>query len=297
MRRGTIGVLLHARDTRFTSFKYVLGPMLKEWERMGFEIQVIRGTRRFVPADLMICHVDLTVVPEAYREFLARYPVVVNRNLVDISKSVVSANLLAAMDEYSGPVIVKSDLNANGLPEQRLLSNRWHASLPLRALRKVVRRLRASDNAAGNGYPVFPSLAVVPRQVFADRTLIVERFLPEVDGDTYHVRVLYCFGDREFNIVLRSKDRNVKGENCFDCSEAPAPPDLRRIRERFRCDYGKIDYVLRNGQVVVFDVNRTPMIYALTPGGLEAKATRHLAGGIWSILNGTSSHPKEARDA
>ena len=282
MRRKTIAVLLHARDTRFTSIKYLLGPLLKEWEGMGFDIQILSGMKRFVAADLVICHVDLTVVPADYRAFLDRYPVVVNRNLVDISKTVVSDNILDEADGYLGSVIVKTNHNAAGLPERRLLSYRLHDSLPMRAARRAGRMLGA--RRPDHGYSVFPSLAAVPRRVFADRTLIVERFLPEVEGDTYHVRGWYCFGDREFNIVLRSKDRIVKGETCIDVSEAPVPLEFRHIRERFRCDFGKLDYVLRNGEVVLFDVNRTPVIHALAQGGLVEKAARHLAGGIWSML-------------
>ena len=44
--------------------------------------------------------------------------------------------------------------------------------------------------------------------------------------------------------------------------------------------------MLREGQIVLFDVNRTPAIHALAKGGLVEKAVRHLAGGIWSMLKG-----------
>jgi hypothetical protein len=46
-------------------------------------------------------------------------------------------------------------------------------------------------------------------------------------------------------------------------------------------DYGKIDYTIHAGQVVILDVNRTPAMSG-TP-----EATAHtaglLAGGIWSL--------------
>ena len=48
-------------------------------------------------------------------------------------------------------------------------------------------------------------------------------------------------------------------------------------------DYGKIDYVLRDGKVVVLDVNRTPGIYG--KGKLVQNISGILATGILSKLN------------
>jgi hypothetical protein len=46
-------------------------------------------------------------------------------------------------------------------------------------------------------------------------------------------------------------------------------------------DYGKIDYTIHAGEVVILDVNRTPSL-ARTPE--EALIVGKLADGIWSLL-------------
>ena len=54
------------------------------------------------------------------------------------------------------------------------------------------------------------------------------------------------------------------------------------MRRRLGLDYGKIDYVIHQGQVVILDANRTPA----GPGTPEATARTvgDLADGIWSLL-------------
>ena len=48
-------------------------------------------------------------------------------------------------------------------------------------------------------------------------------------------------------------------------------------------DYGKFDYVIRDGQVVLFDVNRTPAHGALDIHHFTETVVPHLAAGIGSI--------------
>jgi len=62
----------------------------------------------------------MTVTPEDYRHYLNNYSNVINRQLVDISKSRISGNLVGKNDPYSGPVIVKTNRNSGGLPEEGL---------------------------------------------------------------------------------------------------------------------------------------------------------------------------------
>ena len=77
-----------------------------------------------MPADLILVHVDLSVVPEKYLAFASRYSIVLNGRLPDIRKSVVSTNLVGMRDSWTGPVIAKSDLNYGGRPE-RSRRPRW----------------------------------------------------------------------------------------------------------------------------------------------------------------------------
>lgn len=42
--------------------------------------------------------------------------------------------------------------------------------------------------------------------------------------------------------------------------DAEPPPAIRTRREEFRFDFGKFDYVMRDGEAVLFDANKTPTL-------------------------------------
>jgi hypothetical protein len=132
-------------------------------------------------------------------------------------------------------------------------------------------------------YPVFPSVQEVPEGVFANRNLVVEKFLPEIAEGDYCLRYYYFFGSAGVNFLFRSKERVIKAVT-DKVEEAPIPEELYEMRKRLGFDYGKFDYVLCDGKVVLFDVNRTPATAALQHWGLTEKVARQLAGGIKSQL-------------
>jgi len=292
VQRKTIAILLHEKDARFFSTKYLARLLMHEWQKMGFVVELIRGTSKVIPADVLIPHLDTTVTPSAYRTFIDLYPCAVNRHVFDVSKSRLSVNLLGREDRYSGPVIVKTDRNFGGLPEV-ILSQPFGRSVAARLAGEIVPRLpRRLTRHVGwkhvaclptDRYPVFPSLQEVPSAVFNNKNLVVERFLPEIQGSEYCVRYCYFFGDHSVNILVKSKTRLVKAENASHVEEAPIPPELHSLRRDLALDYGKVDYVLRDGQVVLFDVNRTPAYTLLERGRLADRAARDLARGISSL--------------
>jgi hypothetical protein len=106
----------------------------------------------------------MTIVPTDYSALMQRYPRVINRRVLDISKSTISANLVRPGDPYAGPVIVKTDRNYGGLPERRLTHRGWRS-----LLRKVWNRAAPPWRSSGSTawgtiewldpglYPVFPS--------------------------------------------------------------------------------------------------------------------------------------------
>ncbi len=295
-----IAVLLHERDWFFAKTPYLLGLLIREWERKGFTVEIVRGVRRVVAADILIPHVDMTVIPEEYEAFLASYPTVVNRRVIDISKSKISTNLVRRTDAYTGPVIVKTDRNYGGLPELRLKRMRRLAdSVPGWLIRRALSRLRRGapgpvawssvEVMAPQAYRVFPSPQAVPAGVFENPSLVVEKFLPEIDQESYYVRCWYFLGDRELNIRLRSPRGVIKGEASQQCEETSVPAELRPIRQQLGLDFGKIDYVLRDRGVVVFDVNRTPATRTLSLHGLADRTARHLADGIWALSGAGAS--------
>lgn len=283
---------------------YLIEVLIREWKAMGYAIQVMHGITQHVRADLVIPHLNLTIVPQAYQDFLRTYPKVINRHAVDISKSRISSHLVKRNDTYAGPVIVKTDRNHGGLPEERLFppsrlgQGRWAgvARWVLRQtkLRSAARRLldnldrrdtrrvswRTVQSLDPDAYPIFPSIHDVPKGVFENKNLVVEKFLPEiVEGDTC-ARCYYFLGSAAINLLFRSREREgVPAFTAYRAEEVPVPKELYALREKLGFDYGKFDYVLHDGKVVLFDVNRTPNSVALRKWGLNEAAMR-LAEGI-----------------
>jgi hypothetical protein len=76
----------------------------------------------------------------------------------------------------------------------------------------------------------------------------------------------------------------VKGAAAHACDELPSPPDaIRRLRRRLGIDDGKLDYVMRDGETVLLDVNRTPAVSTLERFGITRKVARHLARALYSL--------------
>jgi hypothetical protein len=286
-----IVVLLHANDDRFESARSTMELLMGHWRAMGASVEVVRGIDRLVEADLLIPHVNLTVVPPDYVEFMSQYPTVVNRHVLDISKSRISANLVRRGDAYQGPVIVKTDRNFGGRPERRLIGEAAVA-VPESRMRRLVssasrneaRAWRYRSDLDPNDYPIFDSIADVPAGVFKNAQLVVEKFLPEIDDDGYCLRTWVVFGDRGLNRLSRSRSRIVKSSNVIHREEVPVPDELRRIREDLKADFAKFDYVIRDGEVMLFDVNRTPTGFrGRSPSQAALKNSRMIAEGIFSL--------------
>jgi hypothetical protein len=290
MRRKRIGILLHKDDAAFLYFKYLIKLLIREWKTLGYSIEIIRGTDRFVPADIVISHVDVTVVPDEYKEFLAQYPCVINGNAPDISKSRISGNLVGRDDPYAGPVIVKTDRNSGGFSEERMVGHR-HLFRAL-AARLAISGPTSPDSTAqswatvrqlkSGEYPVFSSLREVPSEIFDNSYLVIEKFLPEVVGDSYHVRYYHFLGDKEITERYQSKDKVVKASTSIGHEVVPAPPEIVALRKECRLAYGKIDYVVRDGNVIVLDINPTPGVP--TYDSIARGIARRLADGLVSTL-------------
>jgi hypothetical protein len=261
-----IAVVVHRDDSGFESARYLLKLLMVRWQERGITVEIVRDVDRPIVADLLIPHINLTVVPPDYVEFMSEHPRVVNRHLIDISKSRISSGILGPDDSYDGPVIVKTDRNYGGLPEARLLGD-------------------AATTLDPQDYPIYDSLADVPAEVFSDEHLVVEKFVPEVDENGYNLRNWTFFGDRGINTVARSNERIVKARNTIDREEVPVPDDLRTIRADLRVDFAKLDYVMKDGKVVLLDVNRTPTYQGPRPSETVTKLVEEMADGIGSLAD------------
>jgi hypothetical protein len=244
---------------------YLINLMRPVWERAGWIVTDVVGVSRKIPADAAILHVDLSLVPDEYREFVESYPVAINGKILDIRKNSTSRNRVVRGDAYDGPVIVKTVLNSAGLPEIKLqFQHRSPFGLAARFLaRKGIRWPGGVQPhypypmRGKHDYLIFDSARDLPDDVFDCPDLIVEKFLPEIHDGRYCLREWYFFGDVSINLAELSADPvSTFGEQAPQLHR-PVPPELWELRRSLGLDYGKIDYAICDGKPVAFDINKT----------------------------------------
>lgn len=267
-------VILEHELQRHVRLPYMVYSLAARWKGAGHEVRVHHGLAGAPAADLAIVNIDLTVIPEAYRALLRRYPRVVNGRVTDVSKSRFSADLLDRYSDWIGPVIVKTEANYGGKPEA--------------LLRAVARREGVScDIAEGpvaEHYPRYDSVRQVPDAVWRTPGMVVERFLPETDAaGLYYSRHWVFFGDRDRSIRLSSRVPVIKSGDALGREEIAVPDALREWRAKLGFDFGKFDYVRHGERFVLLDVNRTPSLPAYADAEVAA-SQNHLAEGLESLL-------------
>lgn len=259
-----IAILMHARDPAEPPRQWIMVAMAEVWRAMGHEVEFVRGVEGLGEADLLVPHVDLTVLPPEYVRAFARHTHVANRAVVDISKRSFSRLRVGPEEPDAGPVIVKSNLNYGGLPERRRLGRRWRERRLVRGLMRLVVR---TDPRTGfhpwlpiepYHYPVYDSVGDVPPAVWRDPRFHVERFVPERDGELYCLRSYTFAGTAEINVRSKSPHAVVKAPDIVEREEVAVPDELREVRAALGFDYGKFDHVVVGGAVHLLDINRTP---------------------------------------
>lgn len=267
-----IAIISHKYD-KFARRPYLLSSILREAEKGGVAFEVTRGHRQFVDADLAILHVDATVIDPEYTALARRYPRTLNLAISNIAKSRISGAALARNEDWSGPVIVKTQLNARGAPE--LYHNQVAALRGKPAPHPEVVALR--------DYVLFDCARHVPREVWQDPQLVVERFVPERDPRGFALRTWVFMGDRETCSRCVSPEPIVKGASVIARELAPVPDELRRIRKRLGFDYGKFDFCIHDGTPILFDANFTPTVPDNLSEELSGSA-KELAQGLLGLL-------------
>lgn len=275
-----IVILLH-RHGKFDKPRYFLYEIAEIWREEGLRVSVLHGPGSRVDADLAILHIDLTVVPDDYLTFVRQYPVVINGSVTDISKRLISTNLVCRGDGYQGRVIVKTNWNCQGQMESSLARK---GPLLRRCANLLRNMLPWSCRAKLSNYPIFESVSQVPRAVWHNPDLVIEQFLPEYRNGFYCLRTWVFLGDRETNSICYSDQPIVKSNSVLHRETvAEVPDELRQIRRELGFDFGKFDYVIVNGQVVLYDVNRTPTLSNFTREEFLPRV-RLLAEGIRAYL-------------
>ena len=250
------------------------------WREQGDAITY--GDRPPPETDAVIVHTDnSTVEDELFAHVGAGVPVV-NLNARSILKSRVSQLLLDRQDSWDGPVIIKTDANCHAGEEYayhgldiprlvrifagRVLPWQWTGELPFRR------------------YPILDSKEQVPDWVWNDKRLVVDKFAPERDGELYVLRLWMFFGEEEYCMRVTSDLPVVKSRRLIDVKlENSVPDSVRAIRRKHGLDFGKIDFVIRDGEAFVFDVNKTPTVH-LNKKGKPGPFVQRLARGLDGLL-------------
>ena len=288
-----IVILAHHYDS-FAKSSYWLNAISEYWKKNGIRTSVVSDPRVKVEADAAILHVDLTVVPPEYLDFIRRYRVGLNGGVADISKRSISTHLLDCSDRYPGSVIVKTDRNSQGLRERRIATRIFKSSrgrnikdycFAMRErFRQTRRRWRHGSAEAFENYPIFNSITDVPEAIWSDPDLVVERFLPERRNGHYCVRTWLFLGNQERNAIFYSQDPVIKSHNIVHFERTNEVPDeLRQMRRDLNFDFGKFDYAVVDGKAVLFDANRTPTIGTF-PEERYGPIAQLLANGLGSFL-------------
>ena len=283
-----IAILFHKQDRHRILSHYIVHHLAEKWRMDGHEVHYLFGPKRYVPADLIMVHVNLSVVPDDYLKLAARYPISLNGRVRDIRKTAVSRNLLQRGDGWEGPVIVKSDLNYAGHPEKVFrrtwLERRWR---PARRVRRLIERVRSDTIPFSESidYCVFDRFDDVPDHWFGNRHVVVEKFRPELEKGLYHVRMYQFLGDRWTCTRVASTNPIVKAESGSVSEEIKPHAEVVAWREEFGLDYGKIDYVINDGEVVLLDANKTTGASNFLSKEKRDAMRRYRADGLYSYFS------------
>jgi hypothetical protein len=287
-------LIVHHPDDRYTGTHYVIHALANVWRDRGLTVETTCDVADQQVGDdtVVIPHLDATHTPAEYQRFFDRCPVVLNRRVTDISKRHVSRHLVTSPDAYDGPVIVKTDLNAGGAPENdKVLDRGPVASFLRRAKRKFVPwwltgMIKTQD------YHVYDHPRLVPGPVWRNRGLVVERFMPERRDGQYCLRQYVFLGDHGVNSMAFANVPVVKASNVTHrvLLSEPAPAELVAQRREMGFDYGKFDYVLFDGQAVLLDANRTTTYNVASKAGAPSEILAELARGIDAFLTIAASN-------
>lgn len=92
-----------------------------------------------------------------------------------------------------------------------------------------------------------------------DKTLVVEKFTPEIEDGLYVLRLWIFLGQREVVMKLYGRQPIVKSGDLVRFEYIDEVPDeLRLERKRLGIDFGKFDFVMNNGEAILLDANKTP---------------------------------------
>ena len=252
---------------------YMLFDILAELKRRGHAVLILRGPEQRADADIAVLHVDATVTPDEYIEVARSFPFCLNIGASDISKRRLGGAVLRAGDEWPGPVIVKSNLNHWGTPEEHLN----------RQARRAGKLAPFPDAAVFDRYEIHPSIADVPAERLERPDLVVEKFLPEVEQDGFAARFWVFCGERERCTRYVSPQRLVKGDDTTRRDTFPVPDFLRARLPVLAIVFANSGALVHVRRAVLLDANKTPG-RARNLSKLVAAGNANLADGFEDLI-------------
>jgi hypothetical protein len=228
------------------------------WVERGMTVEI--GSTYRDDADLCMLHINRTRIDPATLPPAPGEARVVNGGVLDISKRAFSTIEVLQGDDWSGPVIVKTNLNHFGIPETLGAQSDEFTQRRKRLAQKSWRHARMLPERT---YPVLPDQMAVPQWVWRSEDYIVEKFLPEREGDLYALRGWVFLGNRGYGWRIVGRDPMVKVSGMVSSEYITDVPDeIREWRRRSSFDFGKFDYVMHGDKAILFDMNKTPTFAA-----------------------------------
>jgi hypothetical protein len=257
-----IAVIFHENERRSSLPRFAIWHLAKVWREENIEVFLLFGLKKYIPADLALLHVDLTIVPDEYLDFAHRYPIVLNGRIKDIRKSLFSKHELSQGDGYEGKVIVKSELNYGGEPEKKLLGTR----LSRQMLRITSRFPLLQPPSTGSklhirsprDYRIFENPGSIPANWFNLDNVLIEKFLPEIEDGLYCLRSHHFLGDHGACVLRKSIHPIINASTSISREEVDPDPEIVKLTKPMNFDFGKFDYVMHEGKAILLDANKTP---------------------------------------
>jgi len=120
---------------------------------------------------------------------------------------------------------------------------------------------------------------------FSDRNVVVEKFRPEFEDGLFHVRIYQFLGDRWSCTRVGTPSRLVKSTPDARTEPIEPSPEVVAWRGELGLDYGKLDYVVNDGEAVLLDVNKTTGASTYMDDDRRRRMRRNQAEGLYSYFS------------
>lgn len=255
---------------------YNIDTLVTHWRAYGFRVNVGKGFDE--DADIGILHLDRSIITPEMMPYVPKGLRVLNGSVRDITKRHLGTLEVRRGDGWDGQVIVKSNLNHYGAPE-RLGQPKTKAVRNRDRIAEI--SWRSARQLPFQRYPVLDHPHLVPGWVWDNPDFIVERLMTErVDG-LYVVRSVLFLGEQMMGWWMLSDNPDVRISTSRRIEIlTDLPVEIQDLRKALGFDYGKFDFVLRDGRPVVFDFNKTPAAHLLGMG----PGLRNVSLGLYDLL-------------